>query len=51
MSRIFFSTACYIMVGSSDTETGAWAGWEKRVARYIDGEWRSYLPGAGSGAG
>ena len=39
------------MVGSSGTETGAWAGWEKRVARYIDGEWRSYLPGAGSGAG
>ena len=39
------------MVGSSGTETGAWAGWEKRVARYIGGEWRSYLPGAGSGSG
>jgi len=26
------------MVGSGGTETGAWAGWEKRVARYIDGE-------------
>jgi hypothetical protein len=26
-------TACYIMAGSGGTATGAWAGWEKRVAR------------------
>lgn len=31
--------------------TGAWLGWDKRVARHIDGEWRSYLPGQGNGAG
>src|SRR5579885_1264510 len=42
---------CYIVAGGGGTATGAWAGWEKRVARFIDGEWRSYLPGAGSGAG
>ena len=39
---------CYIVAASA---TGAWIGWDNRVARYIDGEWRSYLPGAGSGAG
>ncbi len=39
---------CYIVAASA---TGAWTGWDNRVARYIDGEWRSYLPGAGSGAG
>ncbi|HZP08796.1 DUF2793 domain-containing protein, partial [Methyloceanibacter sp.] len=42
---------CYIVAGAGGTATGAWAGWEKRVARFIDGEWRSYLPGAGAGAG
>ncbi len=42
---------CYIVAGAGGTATGAWVGWEERVARYIDGEWRSYLPGAGSGAG
>ncbi len=31
--------------------TGAWLGWDNRVARFIDGEWRSYLPGEGGGAG
>ena len=39
---------CYIVAASA---TGAWTGWDKRVARFIDGEWRSYLLGAGSGAG
>jgi hypothetical protein len=39
---------CYIVAASA---TGAWIGWDKRIARYIDGEWRSYLPGAGLGAG
>jgi hypothetical protein len=39
---------CYIVAASA---TGAWVGWDNRIARYIDGEWRSYLPGAGSGAG
>jgi hypothetical protein len=39
---------CYIVAPSA---TGAWIGWDKRVARFIDGQWRSYLPGAGSGAG
>lgn len=42
---------CYIVAGAGGTATGAWAGWEKRVARFIDGEWRSYLPGEGDGAG
>ena len=41
----------YIVAGAGGTATGAWAGWEKRVARHIDGEWRSYLPGQGNGAG
>ena len=31
--------------------TGAWIGWDKRIARFIDGTWRSYLPGEGDGAG
>jgi hypothetical protein len=39
---------CYIIAASP---TGAWTGWAGRVARFIDGEWRSYLPGVGSGAG
>ncbi len=39
---------CYIVAA---TGTGAWSGWDNRIARYIDGEWRSYLPGAGSGEG
>lgn len=43
--------ACYIVAGAGGTATGAWAGWEKRVARFIDGAWRSYLPGMGAGAG
>lgn len=43
----------YIVAGveGGGTATGAWIGWETRVARYIDGTWRSYLPGAGGGAG
>lgn len=41
----------YIVAGAGGTATGAWTGWDKRVARYIDGEWRSYLPGQGGGAG
>ncbi|MGH6736551.1 MAG: tail fiber protein [Methyloceanibacter sp.] len=36
------------MAGSA---TGEWLGWDKRIARFIDGEWRSYLPGAGGGQG
>jgi hypothetical protein len=39
---------CYIVAA---TGTGAWTGWDNRIARYIDGEWRSYLPGAGDGEG
>jgi len=39
---------CYIVPAGA---TGAWVGWDNRIARYIDGQWRSYLPGAGSGAG
>ncbi|BAQ17986.1 DUF2793 domain-containing protein [Methyloceanibacter caenitepidi] len=42
---------CYIVAGGGGPATGAWIGWEKRVARYIDGEWRSYLPGEGAGSG
>jgi hypothetical protein len=38
----------YIVAASA---TGAWIGWDGRVARYIDGTWRSYLPGEGGGAG
>lgn len=43
----------YIVAGTSGgaTGTGGWAGWDARVARYIDGAWRSYLPGQGGGAG
>ena len=41
----------YIVAGGGGTATGAWIGWEKRVVRFLDGTWRSYLPGAGSGAG
>ena len=39
---------CYIVAA---TGTGAWTGWDGRIARFIDGEWRSYLPGAGGGEG
>jgi hypothetical protein len=39
---------CYIVVA---TGTGDWGGWDNRIARFIDGEWRSYLPGAGDGEG
>ncbi|GFO82691.1 MAG: hypothetical protein A49_23180 [Methyloceanibacter sp.] len=42
---------CYIVAGGGGTATDAWIGWETRVARFIDGEWRSYLPGEGGGAG
>ncbi|MCB1443998.1 MAG: DUF2793 domain-containing protein, partial [Methyloceanibacter sp.] len=42
---------CYIVAGGGGTATDAWVGWETRIARYIDGEWRSYLPGEGGGAG
>ena len=39
---------CYIVAA---TGTGDWTGWDGRIARFIDGEWRSYLPGAGGGEG
>ena len=39
---------CYIVAA---TGTGDWTGWDNRIARFIDGEWRSYLPGAGDGHG
>lgn len=39
---------CYIVAAPA---TGEWIGWDKRIARYIDGTWRSYLPGTGGGAG
>lgn len=39
---------CYIVAAAA---TGAWTGWDGRVARYEDGQWRSYLPGAGGGVG
>ncbi len=38
----------YIVAASA---TGAWEGWDDRVARFIDGTWRPYLPGQGDGAG
>lgn len=41
----------YIVAGGGGTATGSWVGWEKRISRYIDGTWRSYLPGEGAGAG
>lgn len=41
----------YIVAGAGGSATGAWVGWEKRVVRFIDGQWRSYLPGAGAGEG
>jgi hypothetical protein len=42
---------CYIVAGGGGTATGAWASWEKRIARFQDGQWTSFLPGAGSGIG
>jgi hypothetical protein len=42
---------CYIVAGSGGTATGAWASWEKRLARFQDGQWISFLPGVGSGIG
>jgi hypothetical protein len=42
---------CYIVAGGGGTATGAWTGWEKRLARYQDGQWISFLPGAGDGEG
>lgn len=41
----------YIVAGGGGTASDDWVGWEKRIARYIDGTWRSYLAGAGDGAG
>ncbi len=35
---------CYVVAGSA---TGAWTGWETRIARFIDGAWRSYIPAEG----
>lgn len=35
---------CYIVAASP---TGAWTGWAGRIARFEDGQWRSFLPGAG----
>jgi hypothetical protein len=37
------------IVGAS--ATGAWISWDKRIVRFIDGTWRSYLPGQGDGTG
>jgi|GEM_PF-2356851 len=39
---------CYIVAAAA---SGEWTGWENRIARYEDGAWRSYLPGAGDGTG
>src|SRR5581483_1062712 len=39
---------CYIVKPAG---AGAWTGWDNRVVRFIDGAWRSYLPGSGAGAG
>lgn len=39
---------CYLVAAPA---TGDWIGWDKRIARFIDGTWRSYLPGTGGGAG
>lgn len=43
----------YIVAGEAGdgTASGAWTGWEARVARFIDGAWRSYPPGEGEGRG
>lgn len=41
---------CYIVAGGGGTATGTWTGWEKRIVRYQDGAWRSFLPG-GTGNG
>ncbi|TCT02500.1 uncharacterized protein DUF2793, partial [Tepidamorphus gemmatus] len=35
---------CYIVAASA---SGAWTGWDGRIARYQDGQWRSFLPGEG----
>ena len=35
---------CYIVAGSP---TGTWTGWANRIARFIDGAWRSYIPREG----
>lgn len=35
---------CYIVAASA---TGAWTGWDGRIARFQDGQWRSFLPGPG----
>jgi hypothetical protein len=42
---------CYIVAGAGGAATGAWEGFEKRIARFQDGQWISFLPGAGSGEG
>jgi|FEC22Drversion2_1045045.scaffolds.fasta_scaffold00075_97 hypothetical protein len=34
----------YIVAASA---SGAWTGWDGRIARYQDGLWRSFLPGEG----
>ena len=39
---------CYIVASGG---TGDWTGWDGRIARYEDGAWRSYPPGAGDGEG
>ncbi|MEJ8573112.1 DUF2793 domain-containing protein [Microbaculum marinum] len=39
---------CYIVATGG---SGAWTGWDGRIARYEDGGWRSFLPGAGGGEG
>lgn len=42
---------CYIVAGSGGSASGAWISWEKRIVRFQDGQWASFLPGAGSGIG
>jgi Protein of unknown function (DUF2793) len=42
---------CYIVAGGGGTATGDWTSWEKRIARYQDGQWISFLPGEGDGIG
>src|SRR5215470_10682038 len=35
---------CYIVASPA---SGAWVSWEKRLVRFQDGQWISFLPGTG----
>ena len=39
------------MAGGGGTASGAWISWEKRLVRFQDGQWSSFLPGVGNGVG